>query len=77
MILAGLAIALGFSIARRQIAVPLVVVWAYAGIVLKRVQTDMDYSSPVWIAAGLAALVILASIPLMRAAGPSKGRRPR
>jgi len=61
VIAAGLAVALGFSIAKKQLAAPLVVVWAYAGIVLKRVQVDAAYSAPVWVAAGLAALVILAS----------------
>lgn len=74
VILAGLTVALGFSIWKRQIAAPLVVVWAYAGIVLKRVSTDPDYSAPVWIAAGLAALVILASLVRVRIACPLFGR---
>lgn len=74
VILAGLAVALGFAIWKRQIAAPLVVVWAYAGIVLKRVSTDSDYSAPVWIAAGLAALVILASLVRVRIACPLFGR---
>lgn len=71
VIAAGLVVALGFSLARRQLAAPLVVVWAYAGIVLKRVQVDAAYSAPVWIAAGLAALAILISftfIPRSKAA---------
>ncbi|TXT50282.1 MAG: hypothetical protein FD137_367 [Spirochaetes bacterium] len=38
VIVAGLAVALGFSVWKRQVAAPLVVVWAYAGIVLKRLQ---------------------------------------
>ena len=66
VIVAGLAVALGFSVAKKQYAAPLVVVWAYAGIVLKRAQVDAAYSAPVWIAAGLAALVILVSIALAR-----------
>ena len=61
VILAGLVVGLGFSLWKRQIAAPMVIVWAYAGIILKRVQTDMDYSSPVWIAAGISALLILIS----------------
>lgn len=64
VIAAGLAVALGFSLLKGQVAAPLVVVWAYAGIVLKRSQVDADYSAPVWIAAGLAALVILISFVL-------------
>jgi hypothetical protein len=75
VILAGLAVALGFTIWKRQVAAPLVVVWAYAGIVLKRVRTDPDYSAPVWIAAGLAALIILASMARVRIACPLFGRK--
>ncbi|HWR12616.1 MAG TPA: hypothetical protein VN445_12405 [Rectinemataceae bacterium] len=62
VIAAGLAVALGFSLLKRQIAAPLVIVWAYAGIVMKRLETDASYSSPVWIAAAVAAFVILASL---------------
>lgn len=75
VILTGLAVALGFTIWKRQVAAPLVVVWAYAGIVLKRLQTDPDYAAPVWIAAALAALVILASMVRVRIACPLFGRR--
>lgn len=74
VIVAGLAVALGFSIAKRQLAAPLVVVWAYAGIVLKRAQVDPAYSAPVWIAAGLAALVILVSIALAQIKKPAETR---
>ena len=66
VIAAGLLVALGFSLARRQLAAPLVVVWAYAGIVIKRTQADAAYSAPVWIAAGFAALLILLSFALAR-----------
>ena len=66
VIAAGLVVALGFSLARRQLAAPLVVVWAYAGIVIKRTQVDVAYSAPVWIAAGFAALLILLSFALAR-----------
>ena len=62
VIAAGLAVALGFSLWKREIAAPLVVVWAYLGIVLKRTAVDADYSRPVWITAALAGIIILASI---------------
>ncbi|MFA5851649.1 MAG: hypothetical protein WC820_03035, partial [Spirochaetales bacterium] len=74
VIAAGLAVALGFSVAKKQYAAPLVVVWAYAGIVLKRVQVDAAYSAPVWIAAGLAALAILASFAFARMKRPAKAQ---
>ena len=74
VIAAGLAVALGFSVAKKQYAAPLVVVWAYAGIVLKRTQVDAAYSAPVWIAAGLAALAILASFVFARAKKPAESR---
>ncbi len=70
VIFAGLAIGLGFSLWKRQIAAPMVVVWAYIGIVLKRVQTDPDYSSPVWIAAAVSAIVLLLSLAFQRIGSP-------
>lgn len=74
VIVAGLAVALGFSVGKRQIAAPLVVAWAYAGIVLKRTQVDSAYSAPVWIAALVAALVIIVSVVAARFAHPSSAR---
>ena len=65
VIIAGLAVALGFSLWKREEAAPLVVVWAYLGIVLKRTAVDADYSRPVWIAAGLAGIIIFASIVIL------------
>jgi len=62
VIAAGLAVALGFSLWRGQIAAPLVVVWAYAGIVIKRTQVDASYSRAVWIAALVSAILIVISI---------------
>jgi len=62
VIVAGLAVALGFSLGKRQIAAPLVIVWAYAGIVVKRAQTDAGYSLMVWMAALVAGVLILVSI---------------
>ncbi len=59
---AGLLVALDFSLGKRQIAAPLVIVWAYLGIVIKRVQVDAAYSAPVWIAACAALLAILVSV---------------
>jgi len=66
VIAAGLAVALGFSGWRRQIAAPLVVVWAYAGIVIKRTQADPGYSQAVWIAALISAIIIVISIVVAR-----------
>ncbi|MCX7027459.1 MAG: tryptophan-rich sensory protein [Spirochaetes bacterium] len=69
VIAAGLAVALGFSLWKREIAAPIVVVWAYLGIVLKRTAVDGDYSKPVWIAAAVAVFVILVSLLLAHAGG--------
>ena len=74
VILAGLAVALGFSLFKRQVAAPLVIVWAYAGIALKRLQTDAQYSAPVWIAAAVAAVIILASLVFARFVDASRTR---
>jgi hypothetical protein len=68
-IAAGLAVELAFAIGKRQIAAPLVFVWAFAGIAIKRLGTDADYSRPVWIAALVAALIALASVSLGRLGG--------
>ena len=70
VIIAGLVVALGFSVWKRQVAAPLVVVWAYAGIVIKRLQTDAQYSAVVWIAALVAAALILFSFLPGRVACP-------
>jgi hypothetical protein len=61
LIAAGLAVGLLLVFLRRAVAAPLVVVWAYAGIVLKRTQTDCESTKIVWIAAGTAAIVLLAA----------------
>ncbi len=73
VIAAGLAVALGFSILRREIAAPLVVVWAYAGIVIKRTQVDAGYSRAVWIAALVSAIIILVSIAVARRPRSAQG----
>jgi hypothetical protein len=62
VIAAACAIALGFVFTRRTIATPAVVVWAFAGILIKRLGADRSYSSPVWIAAAAAGAAILAAI---------------
>jgi hypothetical protein len=62
----GLCAALDFAWRRREVAAPFVVVWAYAGIVLKRLTVDADYSRPVWIAAALSILLILAAVGVQR-----------
>lgn len=66
VIAAGLAVALGFSVWRRQIAAPLVIVWAYVGIVIKRTQVDASYSRAVWIAALVSAILIVISIVVVQ-----------
>lgn len=71
-IIAGFGLALGFSLWKRQVAAPLMVVWAYAGIVVKRLQTDAPYSTPVWVAALAAALLILLSFLPGRLSCPFK-----
>jgi hypothetical protein len=62
VIIAGLAVALGLVFFRRAVAAPLVVVWAYAGIVIKRFPIEGSGDPAVWIAALAAAFVILAAI---------------
>lgn len=47
---------------RGAVAAPAVGVWAFAGIALKRLQVDADYSRPVWIAAIAAAAVVAAAV---------------
>ncbi len=72
VIIVGFGLALGFSLWKRQVAAPLVVVWAYVGIVLKRLQADASYSAPVWAAALAAALLILLSFLPGRLSCPFK-----
>jgi hypothetical protein len=59
---AGLAVALGLVFFRRAVAAPLVVVWAYAGIAIKRFPLEGSADPAVWIAAISAAVVILAAV---------------
>ncbi len=75
VIIAGFVVALGFSVLKRQIAAPLVVVWAYAGIVIKRLQTDAQYSAVVWIAALVAAALILFSFLPGRVSCPFRKKK--
>ncbi len=72
VIIAGLAVALGFSLWKRQVAAPLVVVWAYAGIVVKRLGTDASYSTAVWAAALASAILILISFLPGRLISPAE-----
>jgi hypothetical protein len=62
VIAAGLAVGGLFVFLRGAWAPPLVIVWAYAGIVIKRLQVDRDYSAPVWIAAAASALLLLGAV---------------
>jgi hypothetical protein len=59
VILAGLAVALLLAIRRNMAAAPLVVVWAYAGIVIKRISLGEINDPAVWLSAVLSASVIL------------------
>lgn len=72
VVLAGFAVGLLFLYKRGAWLPPLVIVWAYAGIVLKRVQVDRDYSAPVWVAALAAAAVLLAGSAIVLARGIKK-----
>jgi hypothetical protein len=62
VIVVGCALALGFAFTRRAIATPAVVIWAYLGIIIKRLSVDRDYSASVWITALAAAIVISLAI---------------
>ncbi len=66
VIAAGLGLALFYALGRGAIATPLVVVWAYAGIVIKRTGVDSAESAPVWIAAAASAGVILIAVAAKR-----------
>lgn len=73
-IAAGTAVALLLSFLRGAVAAPLVVVWAYAGIVIKRTQVDSDFSRPVWIAAIAAAgLIVFVLVSRLMVARRSPG----
>jgi hypothetical protein len=74
VIAAGLAIGLLLAFLRGALAAPLVIVWAYAGIVLKRTEVDASYSKVVWLAAGAAAIVLLLAAVLRFFAERSRNR---
>lgn len=59
VILAGLVVALTLIYLRNAVAAPLVVIWAYFGIVLKRTAVDPDQTRAVWMAAAISAVLIL------------------
>lgn len=63
-IVAGCAVALALVFRRAAVAAPLVVVWAYAGIIIKRLTTDPEATRPVWIAASAALALILLALAL-------------
>ena len=70
---AGLAILLAF--ARKAVAAPAVVVWAFAGIALKRLGVDADYSRAVWLAAIVGAVLIACGVVVAQFSRP--GLQPR
>jgi hypothetical protein len=59
VIVAGLVVAVGLVLRRNAVAAPLVVVWAYLGIILKRTAVDPDQSRAVWTTAAISAVIIL------------------
>ncbi|MGD9939528.1 MAG: tryptophan-rich sensory protein [Clostridia bacterium] len=59
VILTGLLLALALVYLRNAVAAPLVVVWAYLGIVLKRTAVDPDQTRAVWMVAAISAVLIL------------------
>jgi hypothetical protein len=62
VIIAGMLVGLLLIFLRKAVAAPLVIVWAYAGIVIKRTQTDGDYSGVIWVSAIVAAAVLVIAI---------------
>jgi len=59
VIAAGLSVGLLFIFLRGAVAAPLVIVWALAGIAIKRIGADMEYSTVIWVSA-IASAAILA-----------------
>lgn len=59
---AGAVVAIALAFLRSTIAAPLVVVWAYAGIVIKRTSVDPAQTEPVWIAAVVCAVAVLVAV---------------
>ena len=59
VIFAGLIVAFGLILRRNAVAAPLVVIWAYIGIVIKRTAVDPDQTQAVWMAAAISAVLIL------------------
>lgn len=58
VIIAGLVVALALMYLRNAVAAPLVIVWAYLGIVLKRTALDPDQTRAVWLAAAISGVLI-------------------
>ena len=74
LIVAGLAVGLLLVFLRNALAAPLVIVWAYAGIVIKRTQIDGSSTRAVWIAAAAAAAILLATA-VARSVSLNKAKR--
>jgi hypothetical protein len=62
VISAALVIGLLFVFLRDAVAAPLVIVWAYAGIAIKRLQVDASATTAVWACAIVAAVLLLLAI---------------
>jgi hypothetical protein len=82
VIAVGAFLAAWLAWARGAVAAPLVVIWAYAGIVIKRVGVDRSQSLAVWIAAIVAAVLVAVDVLLAQrsrrfsASGAASGEKP-
>jgi hypothetical protein len=72
VIAVGFVLGLLFVLLRDAVAAPLVIVWAYAGIAIKRTQVDIVYSRAVWISAIVAAVVLAVAVGARLAARRGK-----
>jgi hypothetical protein len=61
VIAAAIAVGLLLVFLRGAVAAPLVIVWAFAGIAVKRLGVDADYSAAVWISAVAGAALLAAA----------------
>ncbi len=59
MLLVGLVLTLAFTYYQRNLLYNLVIIWAYAGIIIKRVETDFSSTYPIVVTASISILVIL------------------
>jgi hypothetical protein len=75
VIAVGAALAMLLAFSRKAIAAPAVVVWAFAGIALKRLGVDADYSRAVWLAAIAGAALIACAVLIAQLSRPGLRHR--